>query len=512
MAKRIRARGMNAALASGEAGVGEMNPARSPMRPRQFGVALAAAVVGGGLGMFTYHAVAHTQSSYSGQVAPAQTYYLDFAADGTVLTLDVQPGTHVTKGQVLATQNSGVAQADLSAAQAAVTADQAVVAADAAPQTGAGAQAAAELSVTQANAAVSAAQSALGLQQNSAQHTISAQTALVGSAQNAYSTDSAHYASDCTDTADTASSGAAAAAHASPAGSASPAAAGNATSAASAGAAESAASGAADPSDAAAPGPASTGSTGSVTQEQFCQNLQSTVNRDYTALSAAQAQLAGLQSSTQAQAQRDESDLGQSQAVLTAAQTRQSAASAPLTPAVIAQAKSALATAQAQVAADQQALQNTKIVAPAAGTVADTAGAAGDVVGPDGVHGYQGPAEQSGTQANQQPGFELFAPQSSDGNGTGTSQASYMPLITLYTGPLTVVAQIPETDMSSVHVGDPATVDISALGLSVPGTVRGTALDPVRGSSSTTYYDVTLSLSSTDTRIMAGMSVQIDLH
>jgi multidrug efflux pump subunit AcrA (membrane-fusion protein) len=509
MAKRIRARGMNAALASGEAGVGEMNPARAPMRPRQFGVALAAAVVGGGLGMFTYHAVAHTQSSYSGQVAPAQTYYLDFAADGTVLSLDVQSGTHVTKGQVLATQDSGVAQADLNAAQAAVTADQAVVAADAAPQTGAGAQAAAQLSVTQANAAVSAAQSALGLQQNSAQHTTSAQTALVGSAQNAYDTDSAHYASDCTGTAgDTTSSGAAAAAHASPAGSASPAAAGNATSAA----APAAAAAASGPSDAAAPGPASTGSTGSVTQEQFCQNLQSTVNRDYTALSAAKAQLAGLQSSTQAQAQRDESELSQSQAVLTAAQTRQSAASAPLTPAVIAQAKSALATAQAQVAADQQALRNTRILAPAAGTVADTAGAAGDVVGPDGVHGYQGPAEQSGTQANQQPGFELFVPQSSGGDGSGTSQASYMPLITLYTGPLTVVAQIPETDMSSVHVGGPATVDISALDLSVPGTVRGTALDPVRGSSSTTFYDVTLSLNSNDAQIMAGMSVQVDLH
>jgi multidrug efflux pump subunit AcrA (membrane-fusion protein) len=490
---------MNAALASGEAGVGEMNPARSPMRPRQFGVALAAAVVGGGLGMFTYHTVAHTQSSYSGQVAPAQTYYLDFAADGTVLSLDVRPGSHVTKGEVLATQNAGVAQADLNAAQAAVAADQAVVAADAAPQTGAGAEAAAQLSVTQANAAVSAAQSALGLQQNSSQRTISAQTTLVGSAQNAYNTDSAHYASECTGTADTTSSSSAAVANASPADSASPAESANATSAA---------------SGAATRGPAqpgSTGSTGSVTHEQFCQNLQSTVNHDYTALSSAQAQLAGLQSATQAQAQRDESNLSQSQAVLTAAQTRQSAASAPLTPAVIAQAKSALATAQAQVAADQQALQNTQIIAPASGTVADTAGAAGDVVGPDGVHGYQGPSEQSGTQANQQPGFELFVPQSS-GGGSGSSQPSYMPLITLYTGPLTVVAQIPETDMKSVHVGGPATVDVSALGMSVPGTVRSTALDPVRGSSSTTYYDVTLSLDSTDARIMAGMSVQVDLH
>ena len=477
MAKRIRARGMNAALAGGEAGVGEMNPARSPMRPRQFGVALAAALVGGGLGMFTYHAVAHSASTYAGQVAPAQTYYLDFAADGTVLSLSVQPGAHVTKGEVLATQDAGVAQANLSAAQAAVSADEAVVAADLSPQAGASEQAADQLSVTQANAAVSAAQSALGLQQNSAQHSISTQTTVVGAAQNAYNTDSAHYASECGGTSSSATPAANASSDASP------------TPAGSAGAA--------------------TGS-GSTTQQQFCQNLQSTVNRDYTALSSAQAQLADLQSSTQVQAQRDQSNLTQSQAVLTAAQTRQSAAGSPLTPAVVAQAKAALATAQAQVAADQQAVQNTKIVAPAAGIVADTAGAVGDVVGPNGVHGYQGPAEQSGTQSNQQPGFELFVPQGSN-SGSTSSQSSYMPLVTLYAGPLNVVAQIPESDMNAVHVGGAATVAVSALGISVPATVRSTALDPVRSSSSTAYYDVTLVLSSADARIMAGMSVQVGL-
>ncbi|HET9015261.1 MAG TPA: biotin/lipoyl-binding protein, partial [Thermomicrobiaceae bacterium] len=130
MAKRIRARGMNAALASGEAGVGEMTPARSPLRPKQFGVALAAAVVGSGLGMFTYHAVSSTSTAYSGLVSPSQTYYLNFAADGTVLALDVKAGQHVHKGQVLATQDGGVAQANLSAAQAAAAADAAVVAAD----------------------------------------------------------------------------------------------------------------------------------------------------------------------------------------------------------------------------------------------------------------------------------------------------------------------------------------------------------------------------------------------
>ena len=508
MAKRIVARGMNAALASGEAGVGEMKPGRSPMRPRQFGVALAAAAVGGGLGMFTYHAVASTQATYTGQVAPSQTYYLNFDATGPVISLSVQAGTHVSKGEVLATQDSSVAQANLSAAQAAVSADAAVVAADENPQAGATTAADYQLSVTEATAAVTAAQNALSLQQNSAQHTVATQSAVVSSAQAAYNTDSARYASECTSTAtSSANTGA-----------------GTSTSTAGTGAnsgANSSETSSASPEATATPssnstthpnsGSTASTSTTSASQEEFCQNLQSTINRDYTALTSAQAQLTDLQSSSQLQSERNDSNLTQSQAVLTAAQARESAAGAPLTEAVIDQAKATLATAQAQVATDQQALQDTKIVAPSAGIVADTAGASGDVVGPDGVHGYAGPAAQSGTSGSQSGGFELFVPQTSGSGGSSTSQSSYMPLITLYTGPLSVVAQIPETDMSSVHIGGPAGLDVSALSLSVPGTVKSTALDPVHSSSSTTYYDVTISLNSTDARIMAGMTVQVSL-
>lgn len=507
MAKRIVARGMNAALASGEAGVGEMKPGRSPMRPRQFGVALAAAAVGGGLGMFTYHAVASTQATYTGQVAPSQTYYLNFDATGPVISLSVQAGTHVSKGEVLATQDSNVAQANLAAAQAAVSADAAVVAADENPQAGASTVADNQLSVTEATAAVTAAQNALSLQQNSAQHTVATQSAVVSSAQAAYNADGTRYASECTSTA---TSSANTGTSTSTAGSSGANSGTNPTQTSSA-SPEATATPSSNSNTQPNSGSTASTSTTSASQEEFCQNLQSTINRDYTALTSAQAQLTDLQSSSQLQSERDDSNLTQSQAVLTAAQARESAAGAPLTEAVIDQAKATLATAQAQVATDQQALQNTKIIAPSAGTVADTAGASGDVVGPDGVHGYAGPAAQSGTDGSQSGGFELFVPQTSGSSGSSTSQSSYMPLITLYAGPLSVVAQIPETDMSSVHIGGPASLDISALSLSVPGTVKSTALDPVHSSSSTTYYDVTISLNSTDARIMAGMTVQVGL-
>jgi multidrug efflux pump subunit AcrA (membrane-fusion protein) len=498
MAKRIRARGMNAAMAGGEAGVGEMTPARSPLRPKQFGVALAAAVVGGSLGMFTYHAVSSTTTAYAGQVAPTQAYYLNFAADGTVLALDVKPGQHVRKGQLLATQDGEVAQAQLSAAQAAATADGAVVAADQDPQATQSAEAADALSVSQAQAAVAAAQNALTVQQGAAQNTTSTQNSAVTSAENTYQADEARYTADC-------SSIAASTATSAPATTGSAAAAGPMTSAPSAQSSPNARSTA--PAASATTPAATTG----VQQEEYCANLQSTVNRDATTLSSAQAQLSDAQSSAQLQQQRDSSDLASSQDVLTAAEARQSAATAPVTPAVIDQAKAELSAAQAQVATDQQALLDTKIVAPADGVVAAAAGAVGDVVGPDGVHGFQGPAEESGTQANSDPGFELFVPQTGGSGGDTTSQDAYMPLITLYTAPYTVVAQIPETDMTSVRDGAPASLDITALNLTVKGTVENTELDPVDSGGSTTYYDVTISLGSTDPRLMAGMSAQVTI-
>jgi multidrug efflux pump subunit AcrA (membrane-fusion protein) len=498
MAKRIRARGMNAAMAGGEAGVGEMTPARSPLRPRQFGVALAAALVGGSLGMFTYHAVSNTTSAYSGQVAPTQTYYLDFAADGTVLALDVKPGQHVKKGQVLATQDGDVAQAQLAAAQAAATADAAVVAADQDPQATQPTAAADALSVSQAQTAVNAAQNALTVQQGAAQDTAAAQNSAVTSAEKTYEADDARYTADCSSTAVSATPSA-------------PATAGAAAVAAPMKSAPSTKSSL--NAQATTPAASTTTSTGTteVQQEEYCANLQSTVNRDATTLSAAQAQLSDVQSSAQLQEARDSSNLTSSQDVLTAAQARQSAATAPVTPAVLDQAKADLATSQAQVATDQQALLDTKILAPADGVVAAAAGAVGDVVGPDGVHGFQGPSEESGTQENSDPGFELFVPQTGGSGGGTTSQDAYMPLITLYTSPYTVVAQVPETDMSSVRDGATASLEITALNLTINGTVKNTELNPVNSDSTTAYYDVTISLDSTNSQLMAGMSVQVTI-
>ncbi|NUP53593.1 MAG: biotin/lipoyl-binding protein [Catenulispora sp.] len=450
MPKRSRARGMNAALDSGEAGVGEMKPAHSPMRPRQLAVASVVALTGSGLGLATYHRMATKPPTFSGIVTPAHTYYLNFPATGTVLTLNVKPGDHVHAGQVLATMDGGVAAANLAAAQAAVTADTATVAGDEAPQPGATQQAQNTLSVTQASAAVTAAKNALLLAQNNDQHTISSQTVVVTGAQNAYSADGADYTQQCSSTATT-----------------------------------------------------------STTQAQFCQNLKSKVGRDATDLSTAQAELARLQASAKLEEARDLDDVTQRQAILTAAEQKVSAAAQPLTAAVIAQDKARLATAQAQVATDEQAVRNATLTAPADGVVADTRGAVGDLAGPEGVHAYGGPAAQPGTQADQQPGFQLFVPNSNGGTGTGPTSA-YQPLLTLYAGPLNVTAQVPEQNMAAVHSGAHAKLNVTATGTSAVGTIGEVTLDPARVPGTTTYYDVLITLDSPP-QLLAGMTVDVSL-
>jgi multidrug efflux pump subunit AcrA (membrane-fusion protein) len=309
-----RVRGMNAALDSGEAGVGELAPARGPLHPRQAAIMLLAATVGSVAGVVTFHSAVSAATRFSGQVVPAHAYYLNFAAAGPVLALNVQPGAQVTAGQVLATESSTVAQANLTAAQAAVTADQAAVA------------------------------------------------------------------------------------------------------------------------------------------EAESQN-----------------------------------------------------------PAALEQARSQLAAAQAEVVTDQQAQADTSIVAPASGYVAGTGGAVGDVDSPQGVHNFNSPAGQSGADQNQQPGFQLFEPGSNPGGGSSGATSAYNALITLYTDPLRVVAQVPEKDIQGIEKGQSATMSIGAAGLIVPGTVSEIELDPadVPG---VIDYDVVISMNSVPTQVLAGMSVNVAVN
>lgn len=108
---------MNAALETGVAGVGEMARARQPARPRQMIVAVLVAVAGLAAGVLTYRSLVTGPVSFGGQVVPAHVYALSFGETGTITAVKVHAGEYITRGEVLATQNNSLAQADLQEAK-----------------------------------------------------------------------------------------------------------------------------------------------------------------------------------------------------------------------------------------------------------------------------------------------------------------------------------------------------------------------------------------------------------
>ena len=95
---RQRVRGMNAALETGVAGVGEMAPARQPARPRQMVLAVVVAIIGLAAGALTYKSLATGSVSFSGEVVPTHVYALSFGrrhdhgGQSTPATTSARPG------------------------------------------------------------------------------------------------------------------------------------------------------------------------------------------------------------------------------------------------------------------------------------------------------------------------------------------------------------------------------------------------------------------------------------
>lgn len=156
-------RGMAAAMTATEDGVGEFKPIRSPLRPRQFIIAVIAVAIGAIASVLGYRAVTGQPGNFSGQVTPAHAYYLNFANNAAIQTVNVRPGQTVKAGTVLATQNGSVQKARLSADEATVKADQAALSQDQAMQH---AGTATPATVAQAQASLASAQAQLAADQS----------------------------------------------------------------------------------------------------------------------------------------------------------------------------------------------------------------------------------------------------------------------------------------------------------------------------------------------------------
>ncbi len=179
---------MNAALETGVAGVGEMAPARQPVRPRQMVVAVLVAAVGLVAGVLTYRSLASGPVSFSGEVVPTHVYALNFGATGTITAVTVHAGEHVTAGEVLATQNDSLAQANLQEAKDTEAAAAAALYADEHPQ---------QSSVTREQDALASAQATLASVTARTSNTDSRDQEIVDARQQAVNSDAASYSSQC---------------------------------------------------------------------------------------------------------------------------------------------------------------------------------------------------------------------------------------------------------------------------------------------------------------------------
>ncbi|MGH3238111.1 MAG: HlyD family secretion protein, partial [Streptosporangiaceae bacterium] len=185
---RERVRGMNAALETGVAGVGEMAPARQPARPRQMVMAVLVAAVGLVAGVLTYKSLASGPVSFGGEVVPTHVYALSFGEVGTITAVKVHAGERVTAGEVLVTQDGSLARANLQEARDAEAAAAAALYADQHPQ---------QWSVTREHDSVASAQASLARVTARVSSANSHDSGVVDERRQAVNQDATAYSSQC---------------------------------------------------------------------------------------------------------------------------------------------------------------------------------------------------------------------------------------------------------------------------------------------------------------------------
>jgi len=141
------------------------------------------------------------------------------------------------------------------------------------------------------------------------------------------------------------------------------------------------------------------------------------------------------------------------------------------TPSTIAAQSAEVAKAQAEVATDQSEIAHSELTAPFDGVVTDVEPTVGEV-------------------------FNVGAPA----------------ITVISGGPFKIIAQMPETDVAKLTLGDTASVTLPAYGANTifPATV--TDIDPAETTvNAVNGYQVTLHFASVDPRILSGMTANISI-
>lgn len=224
----------------------------------------------------------------------------------------------------------------------------------------------------------------------------------------------------------------------------------------------------------------------------------------------------------QAQADLQSADDTLTQADQPQTNTTASGKSSPSTSATTGPSVS-VATAQAQVTSAQLAVTKaekevaaTKIVAPAAGTVAAVNGAVGDAVsaGSSGSSASSSSSSSGGSSGVSTPSVATGLGGGSTSTSSTSSSASSSGFITLVdVHRFKMDVSLSESDIASVKVGQSATVTVNAAaGDEFAARVSSIGVLPSSsGSSSAVSYPVTLTLEQSSRTLKAGMSATADI-
>ncbi|MBV9605032.1 MAG: HlyD family efflux transporter periplasmic adaptor subunit [Solirubrobacterales bacterium] len=175
-------------------------------------------------------------------------------------------------------------------------------------------------------------------------------------------------------------------------------------------------------------------------------------------------------------------------------------------PGSVASAQAAVYSAQAGVHNAETAVTNTKLYAPVSGTIASLSSLTpGDAVSGGSGSSSSGSSSSSSSGSGSGSGTTAGSLGGSGSSGSGSSSSSGFAEI-VNTGTLTMTVAFSESDISKVHVGQPATVTLDALsGVELAAHVSSISLVGTT-SSSVVSYNATLTLDQNDSRVKPGMS------
>jgi multidrug efflux pump subunit AcrA (membrane-fusion protein) len=178
-------------------------------------------------------------------------------------------------------------------------------------------------------------------------------------------------------------------------------------------------------------------------------------------------------------------------------------------PSSLASAQASVYSAQAAVHTAETAVSNTKLYAPTSGTIASLSSLGpGDTVSAGSSGGSSDSSSSSSSSSGSGASSTGETAGSLGGSSSSSSSSSGFAEI-VNTSSLTMTVAFSESDISSVHVGQPATVTLDALaGVELAAHVSSISLVGST-SSSVVSYDATLTLDQNDNRVKPGMSAAV---